>query len=82
MAGRVSWQWVGSIGISLVHPNGSARPWIPWCGYSVLTSVECVFNLSIAASSVMGTVRSRSHYQVLVEMEDKPNITKLINKVL
>ena len=35
------------------------------------TSEECVFNLSIAASSVMGTVRSRSHYQVLVEMEDK-----------
>ena len=46
------------------------------------TSAECVFNLSIAVSSVMGTVRSRSHYQVLVEMEDKPNITKLINKVL
>ena len=40
----------------------------------------CVLNLSIAASSVMGTVRSRSHYRVLVEMEGKPEITKLINK--
>ena len=29
--------------MSLVHPNGSARPWVPWCGYSVLTSAECVF---------------------------------------
>ena len=35
------------------------------------TSAECMLNLSIAASSVMGTVRSRSHYRVLVEMEDK-----------
>ena len=26
------------------------------------------------------TVRSRSHYQVLVEMEDKPKIIKLVNK--
>ena len=38
------------------------------------TSVECIYSLSIA------TVRSRSHYQVLVEMEDKPEIIKLINK--
>ena len=35
------------------------------------TSVECVFILSIVASLVMGTVCSRSHYRVLVEMEDK-----------
>ena len=48
----------------------------------MLTSAEYMLNLSIDASSVMGTVPSRSHYRVLVEMEDKPNITKLINKVL
>ena len=70
------------VGMSLVHPNGSARPWVPWCVYSVLTFVECVFNLSVAAPSIMGTVHSRSHYQVLVEMEDKPEIIKLINNVL
>ena len=23
-------------GTPLVHPNGSVRPWLPWCGYSVL----------------------------------------------
>ena len=33
---RVSWQWRGFVGMPLVHPNGSARPWVPWCGYSVL----------------------------------------------
>ena len=38
-----------------VRTYWSARPWVPWCGYSVLTSAECVFNLSIAASSVVGT---------------------------
>ena len=36
VAGRVMWQWRGFDGMSLVHPNGSARPWVPWCGYSVL----------------------------------------------
>ena len=36
VAGRVSWQWKGFVGMPLVHPNGSARPWVPWCGYSVL----------------------------------------------
>ena len=44
------------------------------------TSAECMLNLSIVASSVMGTVHSRSHYRVLVEMEDKPKIIKLVNK--
>ena len=42
---------------SLVHPNGSARPWVPWCGYSVLISAECVLNLSIAAPADKGPVR-------------------------
>ena len=32
VAGRVSWQWKGFVGMPLVHPNGSARPWVPWCG--------------------------------------------------
>ena len=30
------WQWRGFDGMPLVHPNGSARPWVPWCGSSVL----------------------------------------------
>ena len=38
------------------------------------TSAECILSLSIAI------VHSRSHYQVLVEMEDKPEIIKLVNK--
>ena len=50
---RVLWQWEGFVGMSLVHPNGSARPWVPWCGYSALP-LQSVFNLSIATSSVMG----------------------------
>jgi len=62
VAGRLSWQWVGSVGMLLVRPNGSLRPWVPWCGYNVLTSVECVLNLSIVASSVMDIVRSRSYH--------------------
>jgi hypothetical protein len=57
VAGRVSWQWEGSIGMSLVHPNGSARPWIPWCGYSVITSAECLLNLPIVAPSVTDIAR-------------------------
>ena len=36
VAGRVLWQWRGFVGMLLVHPNGNARPWVPWCGYSVL----------------------------------------------
>ena len=43
-------------------PNGSARPWVPLCGYSVLTSAECVLNLSIAAPVDKGPVHSWSHY--------------------
>ena len=35
-------------------PNGMTRPWVLWCGYSALP-MQSVFNLSIAASSVMGT---------------------------
>ena len=61
MAGRVSWAIVGFVRIPLVHPNGSARPWVPWCGYSVLTSAECVLNLSIAVPMDKGPVRSWSH---------------------
>ena len=41
----------------MVHPNGSARPWVSWCGYSVLTSTECVLNLSIAVLTDKGLVR-------------------------
>ena len=52
------------------------RPWVPWCGYSALP-LQSVFKLSIAASLVMAQVRSRVHYRVLVEMEDKPEIIKL-----
>ena len=44
------------------------------------TSAECI-NLSIAESMVTDTVRSRSHYRVLVKMEDNPRITKLITNV-
>ena len=29
-------------------PNGSVRPWVLWCGYSVLTFAKCILNLSIA----------------------------------
>ena len=29
VAGRVSWQWEDSVGMLSVHPNGSARPWVP-----------------------------------------------------
>ena len=47
LAERVSCQWVGSVGMPLVHPNGSVRPWVLWCGYSVLTPAECVFVKSI-----------------------------------
>ena len=36
VAERVSWQWRGFVGMPLVHPNGSTRPWVPWCGYTVL----------------------------------------------
>ena len=57
MAERVSWQYIGFVGMSLVHPNGSERPWVPWCGYSVLTSAECILNLSIAAPADKGLVR-------------------------
>ena len=45
-----------------VRTYGSARPWVSWCGYSVLTSAECVFNLLIATPADMGPVCSRSHY--------------------
>ena len=38
------------------------------------TSAECIKSID------SNTVRSRSHYQVLVEMEDKPEIIKLVNK--
>ena len=51
---------------ALVHPNGSARPWVPWCGYSVLTSVECILNLSIAVPADKGPVRSWSHCESTV----------------
>ena len=70
VAGRVSSQLIGFVGMSLVHPNGSERPWVPWCGYSVLTSAECVLNLSIATSSVMGTVRTRSHNSINTHMTE------------
>ena len=36
VAERVSWQWKGFVGMPPVHPNGSVRPWVPWCGDSVL----------------------------------------------
>ena len=42
-------------------PEWECEAMVLWCGYSVLTSAECVFNLSIGVSSVMRTVRSRSH---------------------
>ena len=32
----------GFVGMPLVHPNGSARPWVLWCGYSVLPLRVCV----------------------------------------
>ena len=32
VVGRVSWQQIGSIGTSLVHPNGISRPCVLWCG--------------------------------------------------
>ena len=60
----------------LVHPNGSARPWVPSCGYSVLPLQ------SVIKSIDSRTICSRSHYQVLVEMEDKSEIIKLINVVV
>ena len=62
MAGRVSWQYDGFVRTMLVHPNGSARPWVPWCGFSVLTSAEYKLNLSIDAPADKGPVRSWSHY--------------------
>ena len=40
-----------------VRTYRSARPWVPWCGYSVLTSAECILNLSIAAPADKGPVR-------------------------
>ena len=45
----------------LVYPNGSARPWVPWCGYSALP-LQSVLNLSIAESTVTDTLESRSHH--------------------
>ena len=38
-------------------PEWECEARVPWCGYSVLTSAECVFNLSIAAPADMGPVR-------------------------
>ena len=61
-------QYIGFVGTPLVHQNGSARPWIPWCGYSILTSAECVFNLSIATPADMGPVCSQSLYGSIVIM--------------
>ena len=49
---------VGQFCRNAVGPsNGSARPWVPWCGYSVLTSAECILNLSIAMPTDKGPVR-------------------------
>ena len=45
----------------LVHPNGSARPWVPWCGYSALP-LQSVLNLSIVESMVTDTLERRSHH--------------------
>ena len=45
----------------LVHPNGSTRPRVPWCGYSALP-LQSVINLSIAESTVTDTLESRSHH--------------------
>ena len=57
-SGRESgWQWKGFVGMPLVHPNGSARPWVPWCGYNVLP-LQSVFNLSIVTSVLSPTIRS------------------------
>ena len=61
VAGGVSWQWAGFVGMPLVHPNGIKRPWVPWCGYSALP-LQSVFNLSIAESTVTDTLESRSHH--------------------
>src|SRR6266566_4923348 len=38
------------------------------------TNICRVYNLSIAASSVMDIVHTRSHYLVFFDMEDKPDI--------
>ena len=46
------------------------------------TNLCRVYNLSIAASSVMDTIRTRSHYLVCVDMEDKLDIINLLKKVL
>ena len=80
VAGRVLWQWRGFDGMPLVHLNGSARPWVLWCGYSALP-LQSVCVKSIDSRVSWAQVRSRSHYQVSVEMEDKPNITNLMNNV-
>jgi hypothetical protein len=45
------------------------------------TNLCRVYKLSIAASSVMDTVRTRSHYLVCVDMEDKPDIINLLKNV-
>ena len=61
VAERVSWQWRGFVGMSLVHPNGIARPWVLSCGYSALP-LQSVLNLSIAESMVTDTLESRVHH--------------------
>ena len=48
--------------MQLVHPNGMTRPWVPWCGYSLLL-LQSVLNLSIAESTVMDALESRSHHE-------------------
>ena len=47
--------------MSLVHPNGSARPLVPWCGSSALP-LQSVLNLSTAESMVKDTLESRPHH--------------------
>ena len=46
------------------------------------TNLCRVYNLSIAASSDMDTVRTRSHYLVSIDMEDKIDIINLLKNVL
>ena len=68
MARRVSWAIDQFCRNAVGPPEWESRPWVLWCGYNVLTSAECVFNLLIVTPADMGPVRSWSHYESTVIM--------------
>ena len=63
----------------LSERHWSTRMGVRGHGYRGVGTVRYLCRVFIKSIDT-NTVRSRSHYQVLVEMEDKPEIIKLVNR--